>query len=176
MTQAETALFYTYCKTSTAYFEFGCGGSTVFYNALGKPCKSVENNESWLNKVRPLVGPSTELIYINTGPVKDYGNPVNPAKTTGFADYSLAFSRRHPETDLVLIDGRFRVACALQVVLSGFSGTVLVHDAERLDYWQIFPFFTRIERVENLVALRLKPTADLKEAAALWETYKLNYK
>ena len=102
----------------------------------------------------------------------EYGNPVDPTQTADFADYSLAFSQRDLDTDLVLVDGRFRVACALQIVLSNYTGVVLLHDAQRPEYQPLFKFFTVLERVENLVALRISPAADKKEAAILWEIYK----
>lgn len=172
MTLAETAAFTRYRDRSRNYFEFGCGGSTVFCNSALRKTKSVDNNQEWLNKVRPLIGSTTELIYINTGPVLEYGNPADPIQTTGFADYSLAFSQRDPNTDLVLVDGRFRVACALQIVISDYTGIVLLHDAERPEYQPLFKFFTVVERVENLVALRVRSSANKKEAGVLWEIYK----
>ena len=72
----------------------------------------------------------------------------------------------------MLVDGRFRVACALQIVVSDYTGLVLLHDAERSEYQPLFKFFTVVERTENLVALRVRSTADKKEAAILWEIYK----
>jgi len=172
MTSAETDAFARYRDKSRNYFEFGCGGSTVFCDSPLRRIKSVDNHQEWLNKVCPLVGATTELIYVNTGPVLEYGNPADPTQVEGFADYSLAFSRRHPDTDLVLLDGRFRVACALQIVLSDYTGVVLLHDAGRPEYQPLFKFFSVGERVENLVSLRVSPTADKKEAANLWEIYK----
>lgn len=172
MTPAETAAFTRYRDKSRNYFEFGCGGSTVFCDSPQRRIKSIDNNEEWLNKVRPLVGSTTELIYINTGPVLEYGNPADPAQVAGWAEYSLAFNQRDPDTDLVLVDGRFRVACALQIVLSDYTGVVLLHDAQRLEYQPLFKFFSVGERVENLVSLRVRSTADKKEAVTLWEIYK----
>ena len=176
MTPAEITVLTRYRDKSRNYFEFGCGGSTVFCDSPQRKTKSVDNNEEWLNKVRPLVGPTTELIYVNTGPVLEYGNPADPTQVAGFADYSLAFNQRTPSTDLVLIDGRFRVACGLQIVLSDYNGVILLHDAERPEYQPLFKFFSVLERVENLVALRVRSTADKKEAAILWEIYKNIYK
>jgi hypothetical protein len=104
--------------------------------------------------------------------VLEYGNPVDLTQVGSFADYSLAFGQRDSDTDLVLVDGRFRVACALQIVLSNYTGVVLLHDAQRPEYQPLFKFFNTIERVDNLVAFRVRSTADKKEAAILWEIYK----
>jgi len=176
MSSAETTAFTRYRDKSRNYFEFGCGGSTVFCDSPQRKIKSIDNNEEWLNKVRSLIGPTTELIYINTGPVLEYGNPADPTQVAGFADYSLAFSQRNSDTDLVLVDGRFRVACGLQIVLSDYTGVVLLHDAQRPEYQPLFKFFNSIERVGNLVALRVRSSVDKKEAAILWEIYKNIYK
>jgi hypothetical protein len=172
MTPAEINLFTQYRDKSRSYFEFGCGGSTVFCDSPQRKSKSVDNNPEWLEKIRPLVGQTTELIYVNTGPVVEYGNPVNPNEITGFANYSLTFQSRDATTDLVLVDGRFRVACALQVAMSDYTGPVLLHDAQRPEYQPLFKFFTILERAENLVALRVKSTINKQEAADLWEIYK----
>ena len=85
MTQAETAAFTRYRDKSRNYFEFGCGGSTVFCDSPQRRIKSVDNHQEWLNKVRPLVGATTELIYVNTGPVLEYGNPADPTQVANFA-------------------------------------------------------------------------------------------
>jgi protein O-GlcNAc transferase len=172
MTPAEITLLGRYRDKCRNYFEFGCGGSTVFFDSPQRRVKSIDNNEAWLNKVRPLIGSTTELIYVNTGHVLEYGNPVDPTQLAGFADYSLAFCQRNPDTDLVLIDGRFRVACGLQIVLSNYTGIVLFHDSRRPEYQPLFKFFSVLERAENLVALRVNPSADKKDAAILWEIYK----
>ena len=172
MTPAERDAFARYRDKSRNYFEFGCGGSTVFCDSPLRRIKSVDNNEEWLNKVRPLVQATTELIYVNTGPVLEYGNPADLTQIAEFAKYSLAFGKRDRDTDLVLVDGRFRVACALQIVLSDYAGIVLLHDAGRPEYQPLFKFFTVTDRVENLVALRVRSTADKREAANLWEIYK----
>ena len=66
MTQAETAAFTRYRDKSRNYFEFGCGGSTVFCDSPQRRIKSVDNHQEWLNKVRPLVGATTELIYVTS--------------------------------------------------------------------------------------------------------------
>jgi len=68
------------------------------------------------------------------------------------------------EVDLVLIDGRFRVACALSSILNcDNESRLLIHDFT--EYPQLFFLlkFLRIEkRVDSLVALR--PKQDLKRS------------
>ncbi len=67
--------------------------------------------------------------------------------------------------DLVYVDGRFRVACCLSILLA-FAGRseaprVMVHDIgpERPYYGPIFEFFETVEAVGSLHLLNRRPGA-----------------
>jgi hypothetical protein len=68
--------------------------------------------------------------------------------------------------DLVFVDGRFRVACCLSVILLAASDPgltrslqVLLHDVgpDRPYYEEVFRFFDVVESVNTLRAMRIKP-------------------
>jgi hypothetical protein len=83
-------------------------------------------------------------------------------------NYANAFGKRKENTDLVLVDGRFRVACALKVCLELPSSTVIVHDFyNRVHYHGILPYFDVIESVETLAVLKPKAIFDRQECATL---------
>jgi hypothetical protein len=76
------------------------------------------------------------------------------------------------QPDLILIDGRFRVACGLAAALEAPDATVLVHDYTfRPDYQILEEFFVVTRKVETLVECHLKPPLDKRHARTLLRQY-----
>lgn len=118
-----------------------------------------------------------------TGPTIDYGEPASTADPTKFAAYPAAIDdvvadvtlrstrsvgRRYMRTttypvSAVLVDGRFRVACALRAlryVRPGY-GVVMVHDWDRQEYRKgLFPFFEEVEVAGRLAVLTPRHNVD----------------
>jgi hypothetical protein len=103
---------------------------------------------------------------IDIGPIKKLGAPLGRTHQHLWPLYSLAYHTYANKADLVLIDGRFRVACALATWLDASPNTtVLIHDYHRRSYHNAELFFDIVERVEGLVMLR--PNAE-KKASSAW--------
>ena len=58
---------------------------------------------------------------VDIGEVGDWGVPKNLTNSSTWPSYSDAILKYGYEADLVLVDGRFRVACALHAVLLSYS-------------------------------------------------------
>lgn len=58
---------------------------------------------------------------VDIGEVRNWGYPKNTTVNESWLSYSRAILTYGLEADLVLVDGRFRVACALHAVLLSFS-------------------------------------------------------
>jgi hypothetical protein len=107
-----------------AYLEFGSGGSTLLAAHLGKPTLSVECDPFFAAGVRAAIGTMApvEIIDVSIGITRDWGFPVitraTPDRLRRWKRYSEApFQKivdRGTFPDFVLVDGRFRRACALQ--------------------------------------------------------------
>ena len=133
-------------ESSRSYLEFGSGGSTLL--ALSHSCRvvSVESDRFFMAAVeeaihgRALAPASTyRLISTDIGPTAWYGMPIMP-----LARFNRHKWHRYPQApwtvyesqvfgwpDIVLIDGRFRVACALECMMripAGHDFQVLVDD------------------------------------------------
>jgi hypothetical protein len=107
------------------YLEFGAGGSTVMAARLGKPGISVEGDPHYLRDVRrklKRIPNDIELIHVDIGRTEQWGHPHDRRPTdenvARWAEYVAAPFRRLKDQffDLVLIDGRFRAACALKTI------------------------------------------------------------
>jgi hypothetical protein len=104
------------------YLEYGSGGSTVAVARRGVPFTTVESDRRFLAAVKTKVGNGAaaaerRFLPVDIGMTGDWGYPLffdqTPARIAKWRRYPWAPWPMSPLPDLVLIDGRFRVACAL---------------------------------------------------------------
>lgn len=106
--------------------EYGAGGSTFWLASRVHAVTSIEHDPAWSNKMMPLP-PNVEVRTVPPKwPLKER---FAPAEEGQFDDYVGAADDIQP--DIVLVDGRDRVACA-----NRWKDTALVvlHDANRERY------------------------------------------
>ncbi|NGM47643.1 hypothetical protein G5B31_19090 [Rhodobacter sp. SGA-6-6] len=119
---AEAAAYAEALAGAGAVLEYGSGGSTLLAAEAGAEVWSVESDAAWAARMRgwlaghPAPG-RVHLLHADIGPTRDWGHPVDDAAFRRWPDYALkvwdAPGFRHPE--VVLVDGRFRLACFLTV-------------------------------------------------------------
>lgn len=180
MTPREVQCLKKFLTKATYYFEFGSGGSTHFALQTSKgKVVSVESAKPWVKRVRKTLrkyGDRLSVRWIDIGPVGNCGIPTNSKTSSRWPNYSLAIKKLPPGTqvDTVLVDGRFRVACILQTILTFPNATVCVHDFwKRPEYHVVLPFFYVIAGADTLVVMKAKPDFHREKAQTLWEKYKL---
>jgi hypothetical protein len=148
-TEQENAIFESKLQRCKRYLEWGAGASTVVAGELGVNTISIESDEIFLKAVaRSLskhdVSKNIELIHRDIGLIGPWGSPVavwfapvTSTRADKFRRYSDPpnFDSREDFPDLILIDGKFRVACALKI-LRKFAG-LRYRDYELVidDYW-----------------------------------------
>ena len=116
--------------------EYGSGGSTVLAAEMaGKTVFSVESDAAWLEKMRAYFAaqPPAAKLHIHhgdIGPTKDWGHPLDDDDFRKWPDYPTKIWRikGFVQPDLVLIDGRFRVACFLTTLFSITRPTRVLFD------------------------------------------------
>lgn len=137
-------------EKSSCYLEYGAGGSTVLANALGVPVSiSVESDSAWLDVLRRemAVTPPAERVFLHAdiGPTGEWGHPVNEDMWRSWHNYPLMgwkeCAAHFLSPDLVLIDGRFRMACFYAAMIFARPGTIILFD----DYADR-PFYHGLER------------------------------
>lgn len=155
-------LFYKYLDKARHYMEFGSGGST--YQASIRPniksIVSVESDLEWTKKLQAkITHPSIQYNYIDIQALPN--NWGYPGKSCSHIDMKKYSDVKVPsETDLVLIDGRFRVACCLKLIGQINDNCIVIIDdfLDRPQYHIILDFFTILEQTDNksLVVLQWK--------------------
>lgn len=183
MTEAEQKLFHRYLHNAEHYLEFGSGSSTLYASQL-PTLKSITTVESSLDYVREnlLTDPhiktavqKNRILFhlINIGETGDWGYPVDSSCRHLWPNYSLAAFNDRQNYDLILVDGRFRVACILAAILSTPENSLIcVHDFwNRPAYHIVLKYLNVEDEVETLGIFSKKREIDREEVQMLLQNY-----
>jgi hypothetical protein len=180
MKSNEILLFKKYIKNSKNYFEFGSGGSTVFvYNESNANIITVDNSQEWLEKVSSIIQDPKRLecIYVNTGETIEFGQPANyNNKNDWYKYYTSINNYSHINIDTILVDGRWRVNCALQATKIFPDSIIMIHDFRpRKHYHWVLEFLEEIEYAETLSVFRKKKNCNENKIDEVIEKLKYQY-
>jgi len=154
---------------SNVILEYGAGGSTLLAAKLGKTVITTETNPAWLielmgaYKEKKLSGDIIP-IYADIGQTKAWGYPVDDTSHLKWPDYAQKSWRYCDEhqlcPDLILIDGRFRVATFLACCASITKPTTLIFDDyQKREYYHIVTqLFEPVNIIDDRMAIfKIKP-------------------
>jgi len=130
------------------YVEYGSGGSTLLALELGVSNVIVaESDPGWVEKIREqaedIVSGQQRLFveYCDVGPVGPWGTPTTFTEDQARNYVSAVWDRVQMlgvRPDVVLIDGRFRVACFMQTLLKAQSHCeIIMDDYMRQEYFVV---------------------------------------
>lgn len=183
MTDAEKEIFYKHLNASKRYLEFGAGASTTHAVTLPnlEAIGSVESSLPFINdallsdpKVVEAVNANRLLLHlIDIGETKEWGYPKDTQKQHLWPNYSLSVFNFDTDYDLILIDGRFRVACALASILCAPQNVIIAfHDFWNRPHYQIvLQYLNVVEKVDDLAILSKKENIDMQEVQLLLYQY-----
>lgn len=169
MSPAEIRLLREAASRAASAVEFGAGGSTpLLLDTIEGPLVSVESDPAWLARLtgEPVCRAALEAgrwtpMHADLGPVGAWGYPADPRRHADGHLYWNAPWSACAEPGFVLVDGRFRVACALAALARvAPGGFVAVHD-----FWGRSAYRVLLEHGElaataaSLVLLQRRPGA-----------------
>jgi hypothetical protein len=169
MTAKEIECYRSVISGADGLLEFGAGGSTLLACDVGiSRIFSVESDAAWVQKVLTLpeiaaLPPGRRPIFEipRIGPMGKLGKPVSYNWILRWPDYHRSIWAKLDAgmIDCVLVDGRFRVACALQTILHTRPGTrIVIHDFwSRRRYHVLLRFLDVVLSVDNLMVGQRKP-------------------
>ena len=139
----ETAKFFrSKLEKARLYLEFGSGGSTLWADQLGIETISIEGDRFYAEVVRSALSPNTKVLVVapDLGITREWGIPLflHIRKGRRYVTAPLpALGSRMP--DLVLVDGRYRIAATLAVAHRaeqlGTATTIIVDDYFERDFY-----------------------------------------
>jgi hypothetical protein len=134
-------------------FEFGCGGSTFWWAERTKSVDSVEHLKNWFDDLRVKVPANVDLHLVELQP------------NGAYCRTPMSLNRSF---DLVMIDGRDRVNCAIQSVGAlKPDGVILWDNAERTEYQAGYDFL-KAKGFKRLDFYGMGPSRVVKWSTALF--------
>lgn len=102
-------------------FEYGCGNSTLWWVRHVKRIVSCEHDQGWYGKMKKQVPVNVELHYVGL----EFEN----------GRYAKKVATYQNEFDIIVIDGRDRVNCAMNCLTALKEGGVIIWDnSDRPEY------------------------------------------
>ena len=171
MPQEETAFLRRRLRRARRYLEFGGGGSTLLALAGNVPLvMTVESDARLAGYLESLATPSASKFICQVPQIDEisaWGFPVHEGDFTELGRaYALA-ADGFSEFDTILIDGRFRVACALAVAANITTKTTLMVDdyGDREHYKVLERFLGRPRMKGRLAVFTLRRPVDAPKDA-----------
>lgn len=184
MNDAELACYERLLRSASFLVEYGAGGSTLLAVEAGvRRILSIETDKEWLARLRqedPIseaeASGRLQLRLVDIGPVTAWGRPAGKDRAHAWPAYARApwpWFRLGPKPDLVLVDGRFRVAsAACSVGRISREGRIVVHDFwSRPEYHVLLRILDCVERVDTLAVFRPNAHASRADRQRLISEY-----
>jgi hypothetical protein len=182
-----TAYFREQLAKVRNYLEYGSGGSTVLANKMVTNLVSVDSDANLLGDVQRKLEEHdqramTKLIHVNIGLTEHWGMPVFTKPTRRrlrrWDRYVRApwryFRTIGQQPDLILVGGRFRVACVLESLLSlsPLSQTqILLDDYVDRPWYDVVEQFADMELAGRMAILRPRRLLDRIQVRRLVRQY-----
>lgn len=161
MTKEEIDLIKSYLGKDKIFLEWGAGGSTVEFSNYVKEYFSIEHDFDWYNVVFKKAGENVRLFYVPPDtPSLEWPSAFEEGRESDFKRY-IKFVNNivslGKKFNLVLVDGRARVDCAIEVLPHlKKDAVVFIHDFEREYYWKVLKYYEIISFVDKIAALKIK--------------------
>lgn len=180
MSEAETAIYTVLLGKARTVVEYGAGGSTLLaLKSKAAKIISIESDPKWVRRLRrhwrvrmgELLGRLT-LRCVNIGPVKKWSRPKDEATRHLWPKYTKApWQKTIPSADLVLVDGRFRVASIAQAAIHAPNATIVVHDFwNRPYYHDALTILDEVARADTIGVFTVKQ-ASQHDALRLYDRF-----
>lgn len=141
MDQREIELISFYAAGKATMLEWGSGGSTLQFSALVGRYFSIEHNPEWQENLRAQLPANVDYRLVEAEWPHQGFQEAEPGQ---FEQYIVAIAEfGESEFDLVLVDGRARVNCALEAAkFLPRGGLLFFHD-----FWMRRRYLARCEEL-----------------------------
>lgn len=173
-----------YYNVANSAFEFGVGESTKIAAYTNMPnFKGVDSDPIWVGIARDMAPSHFRFELLDIGATEDWGYPHDNKLAKIPLNYMTQPLISEPKAfDFYLVDGRYRVACALISFLHALSRgasrddiRVAIHDyiaREHKGYNDIEKWTDRVECALRLCVFKLKDGVTEAELADAWKERK----
>ena len=150
--------FTSFLTKNTIFFEFASGCSSIIAKYYAKKSYAVEGNKKWYD-IGISNGLKQNLLFKDlkcdgSGPMLSW--PGKKSNINDWKKFIQAYKKEY-NADVIFIDGRFRVACALDIFGKIKNDTVvLLHECQRKQYSLVNNYYDKIYTWKSLCLLQKK--------------------
>ena len=171
MPAPETHKLMELLTTSRSFLEFGAGGSTLL--ALSSRCSRVTSVEtdgalgSFLERLASVANtPHYECHVVLPEILGPWGHDYTPQPSEPVGARYVGLGAAATSPSLVLVDGRFRVACALSSAKNAKNAvTILMDDyGDRPEYFVVADYLGAPDMVGRMAVFRLESSIDVPDS------------
>lgn len=149
----EEEFFLSHLNYNHNVLEYGSGSSTFDISKKCKNLVSIEHQEDWYIKLKNNLPKNCNLILQK--PDLPYIEGFDDGTYDQFKSYVNAPLKYGP-FDVVLIDGRARVACSsIAHRICNEQSIIFIHDYDRIEYHEALNHLKLIEVVETMAKFKL---------------------
>ena len=168
-------LFKKYLKNCKIYFEYGVGDSTIWaLNNTSSRIISVDTDKKWINKIDISKNKKRiNINWINLGKTENWGRPKSYEYRKHFIEYISNVWKFNLKADVILIDGRFRVACFLFSLINAKADSKIIFDdyMDRSHYHVVEEILEVYENCGRQVIFRVPRVFDKRLAEELLQNF-----
>ncbi|NHC48150.1 hypothetical protein G9H65_02280 [Cytophagaceae bacterium 50A-KIRBA] len=168
-------------KKYKSYLEYGSGSSTLYFSTYNNlNIVSIESDSFYAKAVRESVSSNSKAKVIDseTGITGYWGYPIlfanNGNKGWKYVNTPWRILGEEYQPDVVLIDGRYRVACAMNILLRAankFKVTVMIDDYLGREEYIYFEKYCKLSKMVDRMAF-FEYNLSLMEAQTIMELKK----
>ena len=163
---------------ASVILEYGSGGSTLLAaNMPDKVVIAVENDARWAEDMQAWIANATlasrpRIYPINVGETGKWARPKNARHWKRFHTYPLKVwdEPSFEQPDVILIDGRFRIACFVTAYLRATKPTIVLFDdyLDRPHYHVVERLVAPTECVGRMARFDLQPLMQVPREELTW--------
>lgn len=140
----------TSVTNSVHYLEYGMGSSTIRASEVCRgEVTTVETSPKFYNKIRHLIDDNVN-VHCMDWECKALGYPKQELNETDIKDYVYRPFNTNIKYDVVLVDGRFRMACLMGVFNESQSKIIMLDDSYRKAYKPLLEIIPPTKRLGNM--------------------------
>jgi len=165
-------------KNSNFFFEYGSGSSTIYADKNNKKYVSIETDKNFYKFLLTKLKKKKSLRYFSLGIVGEFSYPILCSEQQ-IKNYIFSINKYfiNKTTDLILVDGRFRIACCLNLINKAHFKkklTIILDDYQKRKEYHCLNKFFQIKKIGRLGVLKPKKKLYLKKN--IMENFYYNYK
>lgn len=149
-------------KKTNFYFEYGSGNSTILIDKYKKKFISVELDKKFYQLIYDNLKRKSGIIFVDMGVVGEFSYPIfkDKKKILEYIQTLNKFFTKNKFPDFILVDGRFRVACCINIYLliKKFNRhpIVILDDYEKRNHYKILNKIFDIRKIGRMALLKIK--------------------